>query len=1231
MANINIAQYKRPGIFINEIDDSVRQIPDQEDITLLITGFSRKGPINRPVLITTPQELLDIFGDIDRSLEKKGSFFHRTILNVIRSAPVWALNLLKTDDQLDQIDYKSISLSSNTQNDIVRKAPYENFFDRSDFWYRDTDSFLSIAEENKPNDDLIFHLTNMSDRKLSVFIFKSQDTDGLEQTLETYYGSSDQVPAYLNSTDLTTDYMVSVLIVAGDWSDFETLSVDTRWSQYFNKQGLRTDQITNFRNDSAVNTLRFYDVLSLIPFFRDVNDRDIFIETAINTDTDRTGLFSAFDIDKLEDTDYPRGLIDLVGSNLVGNNDESIEFLSYKETVVETLSFKETVLDRAGNSFGHDGLYHETKMFGNPSFIEISGSGFTEVTLNGLTSYILDGQNVEVDSDSSTVVLENSSIGRIRKDTLYVDSSGALGYIKGFEVSNQTTWDDVPLQPLTSGLLPIAISYVGSQGTSGNLGVAQIEVLPQIQFGLIGSGTSSADIQISYNGINEVIWEFTGTSSNDVDFNYRVTKMNMIFEQLQSNMNSGLSIIRDINNEKIVINNLTLDSDLSQNKKMTITVLPSININNSATPEVHYIDDELSFKPSIGAVSNGIQTQSSTSGFGIASENSTLYNSYVNGQINSGDFFYPELFDDKFERVNFFNSNGNDTISINYNSGDLDPNQFTSREIRIFGTLGNDKIFTVLNVSNFTGLTGDYDSRVELIVNESVSEESVFNGDVSFHGASDSDIRYLKMYLVNKNLFVEYTQDQSLIGNNSLNFALDFNLNEIKVFSGRGNLSQTLEIEQILENNSVLVNAERYGEIKVGDYLQAYVDESSLQAGEAPKRITRIVEKLLWAADPTLVRITTDAQINVTNFGTDAQTTRYTTIDDYVNTYQPSVLSGFRMRQDSIPDGTEERQSCILDLIAVGTPIFKGLVNRNKIFWRYLIDPWGNGLTSNSKQQLVDLCGERLTALGILNMPSVKQFKKSQSPSFIDPDDKTLRTDFIRKGGDPESNPSFLYNFGQGKGQSNVGYFFPFLSINDNGRPLDMPPSSFVANTFMRKHTSRLASVKPWTIAAGIRDGFLTGFGNTEIDLNPEDIENLNLMNANPIVYKRNRNFVIETNNTAQVTPRSSLSFLSSREVLIELEEEMYQMLLTYQWRFNTAEVRAEIKANADTICERFVRENGLFNFVNIMDESNNTSALIDAQIGVIDTYVEVVKGLAIIVNNVTILKTGDIDAGGFR
>jgi hypothetical protein len=33
---------------------------------------------------------------------------------------------------------------------------------------------------------------------------------------------------------------------------------------------------------------------------------------------------------------------------------------------------------------------------------------------------------------------------------------------------------------------------------------------------------------------------------------------------------------------------------------------------------------------------------------------------------------------------------------------------------------------------------------------------------------------------------------------------------------------------------------------------------------------------------------------------------------------------------------------------------------------------------------------------------------------------------------------------------------------------------------------------------------------------------------------------------------------------------------------------------------------------------------------GVLDTYIEIIKGMGIIVNNITILKKGTIESGGF-
>ena len=381
-----------------------------------------------------------------------------------------------------------------------------------------------------------------------------------------------------------------------------------------------------------------------------------------------------------------------------------------------------------------------------------------------------------------------------------------------------------------------------------------------------------------------------------------------------------------------------------------------------------------------------------------------------------------------------------------------------------------------------------------------------------------------------------------------------------------------------------------------------------------PKKLTRILSKKVWSGDSSLVEISCDAEIKISDFGDgDRQTFRYTSIDDYVSTYKAISLKGFRIRQDSMPDGTESKQSNILDLVSKGTPLFKAITNKESFDFRYLVDSFGLGLTERSKQPLVDICGERLDCFGILNMPSMRSFKNSSSPSFVD-SNGVLQAEFIAKGGDPESNPAFLYSFGDGRGVSAVGYFAPYVTVNDNGRPIDVPPSAYVGLTYMRKHNSTLTSIVPWTIAAGVTNGRITNIAGLEHDFVPEDIEWLNQAQMNPIVFKRNRGYIIETENTAQTLYKSALSYIHVREVLIELERELSRMLLDFQWKFNTPEIRAEIKLRADVICETYVSKNGLYNYFNKCDEENNTSEIIDNQIGVLDTYVGPIKGMGIIV-----------------
>ena len=77
MANkvkIDYSQFKASGVYTLEFDASQSVILTSQTIRLVV-GFSNKGPFNTPVYIPDPTTMISIFGDIDRSLENKGSFF----------------------------------------------------------------------------------------------------------------------------------------------------------------------------------------------------------------------------------------------------------------------------------------------------------------------------------------------------------------------------------------------------------------------------------------------------------------------------------------------------------------------------------------------------------------------------------------------------------------------------------------------------------------------------------------------------------------------------------------------------------------------------------------------------------------------------------------------------------------------------------------------------------------------------------------------------------------------------------------------------------------------------------------------------------------------------------------------------------------------------------------------------------------------------------------------------
>ena len=100
--------------------------------------------------------------------------------------------------------------------------------------------------------------------------------------------------------------------------------------------------------------------------------------------------------------------------------------------------------------------------------------------------------------------------------------------------------------------------------------------------------------------------------------------------------------------------------------------------------------------------------------------------------------------------------------------------------------------------------------------------------------------------------------------------------------------------------------------------------------------------------------------------------------------------------------------------------------------------------------------------------------------------------------------------------------------------------------------------------------------------------------------------------------------------MLIYIQDGIADILKDYVFEFNTVQTRLEIKTLADNFMASVQADNGVYDFRNIMDSSNNTTEVIDANMGILDTYVEPVKGLEILVHRTTVLKTGAIATGQY-
>ena len=445
------------------------------------------------------------------------------------------------------------------------------------------------------------------------------------------------------------------------------------------------------------------------------------------------------------------------------------------------------------------------------------------------------------------------------------------------------------------------------------------------------------------------------------------------------------------------------------------------------------------------------------------------------------------------------------------------------------------------------------------------------------------------------------------------------------------NANATDEYKYIPRDNEVVLD--RYADVVVGDYLL-----SETTSDNKKSRLTRVVEVRNvydYTKDKAGILVICADVISHKRGVYDNIATKVTPIDKICDRLQWVCLNGFQVKKSAMPDGTNKQQNMILDMLrevpeypSTTSNLFKALIDRDYVQFRYLVDTFGLGVEPECKKVYTQLCKRRTSALAIINCPSQFDFKKSLDPSFTNKSGG-VEVEFIAKGGDLSKNPSFLFSLPKLKDGASYGaYYYPYLRITDLSAAKSVPPAAYVSNLYIQKYSRGFA----WSIVAGQKRGVISGnqVVGVEATLVSDNRDWLEPVGINSIIWEPGVGVEIYANKTAKQTPVSALSSIHVREAAIYIQDNVESILRKYVFEFNTAQSRMEIKTLVDEFLTNMKNNGGLYDFKTVMDTSNNTAEVIDRNMGVIDIYVEIVRGLEIIAQRLTILRTGAIAAGGF-
>ena len=166
-----------------------------------------------------------------------------------------------------------------------------------------------------------------------------------------------------------------------------------------------------------------------------------------------------------------------------------------------------------------------------------------------------------------------------------------------------------------------------------------------------------------------------------------------------------------------------------------------------------------------------------------------------------------------------------------------------------------------------------------------------------------------------------------------------------------------------------------------------------------------------------------------------------------------------------------------------------------------------------------------------------------------------------------------------------------------------IPPSGFVA----AKMVSTDSEIGPWSAPAGFNRGILTNVIDVAIAPNQHQRDSLYQININPIATFADQGIVIFGQKTLLKKP-NAFDRVNVRRTFLYLEKATKAVMKFFIFENNTLFTRARVVNTLTPFFERVRAADGLYDFLIVCDERNNTSEVIDNNELIVDIYLKPVR-----------------------